>query len=317
MESDRRDPISLEDWHRFLTKTLPAYMLPGQVTTLAKMPINLSGKVDRKALAEMATKASRSSHDADRGGPPRGQVEQHIAEVWQQTLGARPVQRDDNYFALGGTSLLAIAISARLQALGYAVPAQTILVATTVASLANRIAWLTGEEQVAAPPAAQQDTATSGQEDFWIASKLGLGTIGSQITRVLAVRGTVPEPPRWQSAWTQLMARHAALRKAFFADSGGKVVWRTEPAEDLLPVVQFSVDQCASLNDAQERIAARSDTPFALTEPPLARAGLIQVADRGGESCWALSPLSFPYYQHRLRVRLRRSSPRSCSFSDP
>ena len=54
VESDRRDHTSLEDWHRFLSKTLPAYMLPVQVTTLAKLPVNFSGKADRKALAALA-----------------------------------------------------------------------------------------------------------------------------------------------------------------------------------------------------------------------------------------------------------------------
>ena len=110
---------------------------------------------------------------------------------------------------------------------------------------------------------------------YRIAWKLGLATAGSQVTLILAAHGTVPEPSRWQSAWTRLLERHAALRTAFFADAGGKVLWRTLEAEELGPANRISLDYCDSPMDARERIAARSDAPFLLTEAPLARAGLV------------------------------------------
>ena len=272
VESDRLDRTSLEYWHRFLAQTLPAYMLPAHVTVLGTMPVNFYGKVDRRALVALASQTGNGM----RGALPQGGVERHIAEVWEAILGVRPIMREDNFYALGGTSLLSIAISQRLHALGYAVSAQTILVARTVADLAVKIA-LTAEQKPAPELSdPHQGVATAGLEDFWIAWKLGLASTGSQITRVLAVHGIVPERARWQDAWSRLVARHAALRTAFFVDAGETVHWRTMEAEELAQAVQISIDRCDSQNDAQELIAGRCNAPFLLTEPPLARAGLVR-----------------------------------------
>lgn len=272
VEGDGLDRTSLEDWHRFLGQTLPVYMLPAQVMAVHRMPVNFYGKVDRQALLALSDHASENRN----GAFPRGEVEQKIAEVWEEVLGVRPIMREDNFYAVGGTSLQSIAISQRLHALGYAVSAQTILVAKTVAALAGKIALTT---QSSPTPDPGQDAATLGQEDFWIAWKLGLAATGSQITRVLTVRGTVPERARWQQAWTHLVARHAALRTAFFADAGHKVFWHTVKAEELAQAIQISIDHCDSPNEARELIAARSNAPFTLAEPPLARAGLVHVGE--------------------------------------
>ena len=268
VEGSEPSHASLEDWHRFLGATLPTYMLPAQVTTLSKIPVNSYGKPDRPALLALLEEASQSRNGADRGAPPQGEVEQQIAEIWGETLNFRPIMREDNFYALGGTSLLSIAISQRLHALGYPVSAQTILVAATVAALAGKIAQAAGSEPVSQQADARQDIATAGQEDFWIAWKLGLDIAGSEITRVLLVRGAVPEPARWQAAWSRLVARHAALRTAFFADADDQVLWHTVDAEELAPAVRFSLDYCDSPADARERIAAQSHAPFVLTEAP-------------------------------------------------
>ena len=277
---DPPDASSQDDWRRFLARTLPSYMLPAQVTSLARMPVSVHGKLDRAALLALA---SQSGLGVDRGALPDGELEQQVAEVWESCLGVRPVLRDDNFFALGGTSLLAIVTSQRLQALGFAVSAQTVLVATTVAALAEAIARAAGQEPAAPVVAAHQGAATLGQEEFWIAWTLGHATTGAQVTRILAVTGAAPAAEHWRRAWTQLVARHAALRTAFAADPDGKIVWHTVAAEALTPRVQLGFDRCGSADEARAVIAAHLDAPFCLTEPPLARAGLVQVTDGPGE----------------------------------
>ena len=274
---------SLEEWHGFLSKSLPAYMLPAQVTSLAAMPVDSQGKPARQALLKLAGEARQSLNGGARGGLPQGGVERQIAEVWEQILAVRPIMREDNFYALGGTSLLSILISQQLQARGYSVTPQQILAATTVAALAEKIA---AAPELPAAPDAPQGLATSGQEDFWIAWKLGLDDTGSRVTRVLAVRGRVPEPTRWQSAWTRLVARHAALRTAFFTDAGGELLWRSAEAEKSAPAVRFRLDDCDSRNDAREHIAAQCQAPFELTEVPLARAGLVRVVEGGETLFW-------------------------------
>jgi amino acid adenylation domain-containing protein/thioester reductase-like protein len=279
---------SLDDWRGFLAKTLPAYMLPAQVTTVAKIPLNSFGKVDRPALLALAAALpqSQSRNGADQGALPQGEVERHIAEVWEEILGVRPILREDNFYALGGTSLLSIAISQRLHALGYAATPQTILVSMTVAALAEKIALVGEQEPVVAAPDRQQDAATAGQEDFWIAWKLGLSGTGSHVTRVLVVRGAVPELERWQLAWRRLVARHAALRTAFLEGADDKVFWRALDLEELGPGVQLALQHFDSRQAAEEHVTAQLNAPFILTEAPLARAGLVQVEEGGETLFW-------------------------------
>ncbi|MES2355827.1 MAG: amino acid adenylation domain-containing protein [Pseudomonadota bacterium] len=277
VESALPDQWKMDDWHRFLGKTLPSYMQPSQVMMLAEMPISSAGKVDRQALLALAESNSQAGYGKDRT-PPQGDLEKNIAKVWEETLDVRPIMRDDNFFAAGGTSLLAIVVCQRLQALGYSVSTQNVLAAPTIATLGQKIALLATALQDSPALTLHQDFATTGQEDFWIGWKIGLPSAGSTISRVLTVCGTIPETTRWQAAWMQLVARHAALRTAFFADEDNKACWRTVDVKELSSTAHLVHDRCASLTEAKELIATYTDKPFSLTTPPLARAGLVQVS---------------------------------------
>ncbi|MBP2291311.1 non-ribosomal peptide synthetase [Azospirillum rugosum] len=271
VESPQLEDAQGEDWRAYLAGALPAYMVPARVGAVPRMPISSAGKVDRQALLALA--------DADRGNAegtsPEGELETAIARVWEEVLDVRPVMRDDNFFAIGGTSLLAIQVGQRLRALGINVPVQSILATLTVAALARRVA-----SDAAVPddaPDADSGLATAGQEDFWIAAGLGLPAAGSHIVRVLSVRGPVPEEDRWQAAWAALLARHPALRTGFATGADGRVLWHTVAPVALPPSARLSVDRCHLPEEARELVAGYATTPFALGEPPLARAGLLRV----------------------------------------
>lgn len=276
-------PAQIEDWHAFLGKSLPSYMMPAHVEVLTEMPTNLSGKVDRQALQVLA-KSIQAASAKSPGKIPQGEVEERIAETWEQVLGIHSIRREDNYFALGGTSLLAIAISQRLLAIGYTVAARTILTTPTVAALAVKISQGSVLQHESPLAEAAQGTATKGQEDFWISATLGFASTDAQITRVLTVKGNSPAPELWQAAWSKLVARHTALRTAFLAAPDDTILWRTVRCEDLPPVAGLSLDVCLDADTARRRIALRTEPPFALTEAPLVRAGLVRLAENGGET---------------------------------
>jgi acyl carrier protein len=98
----------------FLQKRLPDYMLPAAFAVLADLPRTPNGKVDRQALPGLETLG------AEAGLPysaPQTQVERSIAGVWQEMLGLKRVGLDDNFFDLGGHSLLLVQVHDRLERL--------------------------------------------------------------------------------------------------------------------------------------------------------------------------------------------------------
>jgi len=114
----------------FLAARLPSYMIPAVFVSLAALPRTAGGKVDRGALPDPAGAVAT--------GLPCGDVEATLSRIWAEVLGVRRVGADDSFFDLGGHSLHAARIAARVLAVyGVAVPLERVLKSPTVASLAE------------------------------------------------------------------------------------------------------------------------------------------------------------------------------------
>lgn len=274
------------DWRGFLGRTLPGYMIPAQIAPLAVMPISSAGKVDRNALLAIASSLFDLAICADAFTAPQGALEEAIAGVWESFLEFRPIMREHNFFTVGGSSLLAIAISQRLQHLGHKVTVQNILSSLTVEVLAARIVadeQILSDEPVFTPI---ENLATGDQEDFWISAEIGVAPASSHIVRTLGIQGANPGLPLWQTAWQRLLERHAALRTAFIQGEDGGLYWNTLEIHQLAAGAQLLSDQCDTLQSARELIAEWAGRPFQLTLPPLVRAGLITVEEDGETLLW-------------------------------
>jgi acyl carrier protein len=131
-----------------LEQHLPSYMVPAGWIALDRLPLNANGKVDRRALEGLA----ESHEDEAAGGTrvtPRTRSERLVAEIWEEVLALRDIGATDDFFQLGGQSLLAIKIVARIgERLGVSVPLRRLFDAPTVEGLARAIDEI--EEQQAA-----------------------------------------------------------------------------------------------------------------------------------------------------------------------
>lgn len=95
-----------------LKKNLPDYMVPSHFVVMDQFPLTPNGKVDRKALP---APQSREARPAAASTPPADEMEQSIAALWKETLGIESVGVDDNFFDIGGHSLLVVRIHRRLK----------------------------------------------------------------------------------------------------------------------------------------------------------------------------------------------------------
>ena len=120
-----------------LGAVLPGYMVPTAAMVLAEFPLTTNGKVDRAGLPPPPPPTPSPRPAPRRAGAARSGTEAAVAAVWQEVLGLGGVGRDTNFFDLGGTSLLLMAMHDRLQAaLGLRVPLVTLFDCTTVRALA-------------------------------------------------------------------------------------------------------------------------------------------------------------------------------------
>ncbi|MGW2957759.1 amino acid adenylation domain-containing protein [Streptomyces sp. NPDC001220] len=136
----------LPDLAAYCAGRLPEYMIPATFTALAALPVNANGKVDRRALPEPAS-ATDGAYVAS-----SGPVEERIAEIWHELLGVR-ASAQDNFFRIGGNSILAIRLISHIQQeFGIDFAVRTVFEGPTVAQLAATV-----EERITAEVAALSD----------------------------------------------------------------------------------------------------------------------------------------------------------------
>ncbi|HWL15344.1 MAG TPA: amino acid adenylation domain-containing protein [Opitutus sp.] len=113
---------------------LPIYMVPSVFVRLETMPLNASGKVDRRALPVPDDAPTREA-----GGPPQGERELVLAQIWRDVLKQPEIGRDDDYFRLGGDSIKGIQIISRLLQKGWRLDMRWLFRHPTIAGLAPRL----------------------------------------------------------------------------------------------------------------------------------------------------------------------------------
>jgi hypothetical protein len=129
--------VSSDDLRQFVERSLPDAMTPTAVLQLDAFPLTPNGKIDRKALPLDAGRLNVDGRAPD--APPEGDLEQVVADIWTAEL-ERPVGRDDNFFDIGGHSLLAVKIFRQLsEATGASIALTDVFRFPTVRSFAGHV----------------------------------------------------------------------------------------------------------------------------------------------------------------------------------
>ncbi len=129
------DPQALR---RALRDMVPDYMVPAAIVPLKEFPLTANGKVDR---ASLPAPSAEPVHDGTQAIEPRNRIELQLVAIWEQVLGITPIGVRDNFFSLGGYSLLALRMfSAIEQTFGTRLPMAVLFQAPTIEQLADVLA---------------------------------------------------------------------------------------------------------------------------------------------------------------------------------
>jgi amino acid adenylation domain-containing protein len=122
--------LDVEDLRGYAAASLPGYMVPGWFVALDRLPLNASGKIDRKALPDprVASQDGAPSHV-----PPETETERQLAAIWEEVLGCRGIGATDDFFASGGHSLKVTQLIALVcNRMGVELPLKAVFSATTI-----------------------------------------------------------------------------------------------------------------------------------------------------------------------------------------
>ncbi|GAA3438904.1 amino acid adenylation domain-containing protein [Kutzneria kofuensis] len=125
----------------FLAETLPDYMIPAAFQELDSLPLNPSGKVDRKRLPDVTVVASGERVE------PRTEIEQALAKIWSDVLGVDDVGITDNFFELGGDSILSMQVVSRARRAGLHLASKDVFLHQTIEQLAPAVTAVTNADE--------------------------------------------------------------------------------------------------------------------------------------------------------------------------
>ncbi|MEU3370407.1 non-ribosomal peptide synthase/polyketide synthase [Streptomyces sp. NPDC006660] len=252
-----------------LAAELPDYMLPAAFVTVPALPLTANGKVDRRKLPEPDWAAGGdSAYRAPATGP-----EQTLAGIWADLLGVERVGADDNFFMLGGDSILSIQVVSRARAAGLTLTPRDLFRHPTVARLAAATGTGAAVAVAGTEPVEGEVPLTPIQHWFLDPGPRSPGFFNQS---VLVETAPDTDPDALRLALAALWERHDALRAQFTVTDDG--TWRQHVtaagAPDLLTVCPLDGLDPAAAREQEDRATAEAHAAFRLDAGPLLTARL-------------------------------------------
>ncbi|WP_157721700.1 amino acid adenylation domain-containing protein [Tumebacillus avium] len=223
--------ISVRDLRSYLAARLPDYMVPTAFALLGELPLTPNGKIDRRALP-VPDAADRALHDAAYVAPGT-QEEETLAQIFSDVLGVEQVGVKDHFFELGGESLLATKVVARVRELfGVEMPLNTLFAKPTVAELVEELAVLqSAPTETLTPltkrPRRERMPLSYAQERIWFLRELFPDNLSYSASCLLTFKGEF-DVSVLERTLNEILRRHEIFRTTFQAFDG-------EPAQVVMP----------------------------------------------------------------------------------
>jgi amino acid adenylation domain-containing protein/non-ribosomal peptide synthase protein (TIGR01720 family) len=313
-----KTPISSSSLKHHLEKHLPVYMMPSVFMPLEAFPLTLNGKLNRNALPEPLW-----VDDASPFTPPRDELESLVCTIWQDVLGVSTIGVHDDFFRLGGHSILAIHVSHRLsQETQRQITVADIFKHRTIAELGAILR--TGDWLTAIEPLARDSAPLSfAEERLWFIEQYEGGTDAYHIPLLFELDNEINKDAL-ERALQKIINRHEVLRTTFAEDTPG--VYH-QYVQDRPSTIMHEEVNAASFAARRQELLCR---PFDLTRELPIRINFFKLNDCNSQflmvivhhvafDAWSktifLNELQF-FYQETLAGKEPRLAPLPVQYND-
>jgi amino acid adenylation domain-containing protein len=323
-------PFDVSDIRTRLAQRLPEYMIPGVIIPLEAWPLTANGKLDREALPDPD---ECPTLEATTWAAPRNRTEEILAEIWAEVLGRERVGIHENFFDLGGDSILSLQIIARAHRQGLKLTPKHLFEHHTIAAVVGALAEQASPAMAhdAAPQVVSSEPFVLAQleprqleavvsahgndvEDIYPASPVQHGMLfhslmapeSSAYLNQLVYKFTRGlDVEAFERAWQQAIDRHAILRTGFVWEGAGEPLQMVHRSVRL--PVQY-LDWRGLSKDArgpalQEFLAEDRRHGFQFDHPPLMRMVLMRLDDQTYWMVWTLHHAMLDGWCQGLLVR--------------
>ena len=276
--------LASSELRKYLAARIPEYMVPSAFVQLDQLPLTPNGKVDRQALL--------SYEEADADEPEgevaraRNPVEELLIGIWGEVLGVKQLGVSDNFFDLGGHSLVATQVISRIsETFRIELPFRAFFDAPTIEALALYVdEALRSQHAIPAPPLVaagreQELPLSFAQQRLWFLDQLEPMSNAYNIPSVVRLHGPFI-PSLFKQAVEEVMRRHESLRTRFVTDEGraSQVIDESVALDvPLFDLRQMTADEQES--EVRRLAALDMQKPFDLACGPLLRLTVVQLAD--------------------------------------
>jgi amino acid adenylation domain-containing protein/FkbH-like protein len=276
--------LAENDLKQLIRAEVPDFMVPSYFVFLAAMPMTPNGKIDRKALPapEARTRAPERSLVV-----PHTATEEKLAGLWREVLQLKEVSVEDNFFNLGGDSLLAVrVISGIREIFNVEVLLTSLLSGATIRSLArvvDRAAAQEGHTRLRSiKPAARGESMPLSyvQERLWFLNQLDPKSAAYNVPSALRLKGPL-DSIALRGAVNALVSRHEALRVTFKYSDNGITQQIAQNLSLQIPTIDLEREPAQERESrAQDLINQHAREPFDLSTGPLIRVELFRLTER-------------------------------------
>ena len=270
------EDLSIEDLKKYLSDSLPGYMIPSYFVPINKIPLTPNGKIDRKALPAPEAKVY------DEYIPPVNEIEKSLALIWSDVLGRKEelIGINDNFFQLGGHSLKIIRLISKIQdELGVKISIAEVFKRNTIRALSEYINISRGRKNLDIKPLEKKEyyDVSFGQMRVWASSQSNESSLSFNICSSYILKEELNRVALI-GTFNCIIGRHESLRTIFIVideDLKQKVL---TPDELNFRIDYKDIGEEKDKNKlVRDLFDSEKETPFNLLKGPLIRTKLIKI----------------------------------------